>query len=233
MGSEVGSPRCPCCAPASCRRSTRSPASTRRWSTTGSSRPSSRSASRRSPSGTTPGPSGSRRKARDLRRRADLERRRLACSPSPPAPPAARRRRCTSTATCSPSATRSPATCSSPRPTTSSPARRRTPSRSGSAAVLLFPLHAGASTLLVEKATPAELADLIDEHGVTVCFTAPTAYKAMLAAGKSGADPAQGGVRRRAPAEGDLGGVPRRDRRRDHRRHRRDRDAAHLHLGGG
>ena len=54
----------------------------------------------------------------------------------------------------------------------------------GLGGVLLFPLHAGASTLLVEKATPAELADLIDEHGVTVCFTAPTAYKAMLAAGR-------------------------------------------------
>ena len=51
----------------------------------------------------------------------------------------------------------------------------------GLGGVLLFPLHAGASTLLVEKATPAELADLIDEHGVTICFTAPTAYKAMLA----------------------------------------------------
>jgi 2-aminobenzoate-CoA ligase len=50
----------------------------------------------------------------------------------------------------------------------------------GLGGVLLFPLHAGASTLLVEKATPAELADLIDAHGVTVCFTAPTAYKAML-----------------------------------------------------
>src|SRR6188472_2303244 len=43
----------------------------------------------------------------------------------------------------------------------------------GLGGVLLFPLHAGASTLLVEKATPVELADLIDEHGVTVCFTAP------------------------------------------------------------
>ena len=50
----------------------------------------------------------------------------------------------------------------------------------GLGGVLLFPLHAGASTLLVEKATPTELADLIDAHGVTVCFTAPTAYKAML-----------------------------------------------------
>ncbi len=55
----------------------------------------------------------------------------------------------------------------------------------GLGGVLLFPLHTGASTLLVEKATPPELADLIDEHGVTVCFTAPTAYKAMLAAGKT------------------------------------------------
>jgi 2-aminobenzoate-CoA ligase len=50
----------------------------------------------------------------------------------------------------------------------------------GLGGVLLFPLHAGASTLLVEKASPPELADLIEAHGVTVCFTAPTAYKAML-----------------------------------------------------
>jgi 2-aminobenzoate-CoA ligase len=55
----------------------------------------------------------------------------------------------------------------------------------GLGGVLLFPLHAGASTLLVERAAPVELADLIDEHGVTICFTAPTAYKAMLAAGKT------------------------------------------------
>ncbi|MGI8522188.1 MAG: AMP-binding protein [Nocardioides sp.] len=55
----------------------------------------------------------------------------------------------------------------------------------GLGGVLLFPLHAGASTLLVEKATPVELADLIDAHQVTSCCTAPTAYKAMLAAGKT------------------------------------------------
>ena len=53
----------------------------------------------------------------------------------------------------------------------------------GLGGVLLFPLHAGASTLLIEKASPTELADLINQHAVTVCFTAPTAYKAMLAAG--------------------------------------------------
>ena len=53
----------------------------------------------------------------------------------------------------------------------------------GLGGVLLFPLHAGASTVLVEKATPVELAAIIDDFGVTTCFTAPTAYKAMLAAG--------------------------------------------------
>jgi 2-aminobenzoate-CoA ligase len=53
----------------------------------------------------------------------------------------------------------------------------------GLGGVLLFPLHAGASTVLVEKASPAELAGIIDEFGVTTCFTAPTAYKAMLAEG--------------------------------------------------
>jgi 2-aminobenzoate-CoA ligase len=53
----------------------------------------------------------------------------------------------------------------------------------GLGGVLLFPLYAGAASLLVEKTTPPELAGLIAEHGVTVCFTAPTAYKAMLTAG--------------------------------------------------
>ncbi len=54
----------------------------------------------------------------------------------------------------------------------------------GLGAGLVFPLHAGAATLLVEKATPDELADAVARHGVTTLFTAPTAYKAMLAAGK-------------------------------------------------
>jgi 2-aminobenzoate-CoA ligase len=54
----------------------------------------------------------------------------------------------------------------------------------GLGGLLLFPLRAGASTLLIERATPGELADLIAAHGVTVLSTAPTAYRAMLAAGK-------------------------------------------------
>ncbi len=53
----------------------------------------------------------------------------------------------------------------------------------GLGGLLLFPLRAGASTLLIERATPAELAGAIAAHKVTVLSTAPTAYRAMLAAG--------------------------------------------------
>ncbi|HEX4660397.1 MAG TPA: AMP-binding protein [Streptosporangiaceae bacterium] len=55
----------------------------------------------------------------------------------------------------------------------------------GLGGLLVFPLRAGAATLLLEKATPAELADEIAARGVTVLSTAPTAYRAMLAAGKA------------------------------------------------
>jgi 2-aminobenzoate-CoA ligase len=55
----------------------------------------------------------------------------------------------------------------------------------GLGALLLFPLRAGASALFLERATPAELADAIAAHAVTVLSTAPTAYRAMLAAGKA------------------------------------------------
>ncbi len=50
---------------------------------------------------------------------------------------------------------------------------------------LVFPLRAGAATLLLEKATPAELADQIAARGVTVLSTSPTAFRAMLTAGKA------------------------------------------------
>ncbi|MEO6703625.1 MAG: AMP-binding protein, partial [Jatrophihabitantaceae bacterium] len=53
----------------------------------------------------------------------------------------------------------------------------------GLGGLLLFPLRFGAATLLIEKASPTELAGAIAEHQVTVCFTAPTAYRAMVAAG--------------------------------------------------
>ena len=46
--------------------------------------------------------------------------------------------------------------------------------------LVVFPLRAGACALLVEQATPAQLADLVASEQVTVLATAPTAYKAIL-----------------------------------------------------
>ena len=56
----------------------------------------------------------------------------------------------------------------------------------GLGGLVVFPLRAAASTLLIEKATPTELAHHIADHGVSVCFTAPTAYRAMVASGDVG-----------------------------------------------
>ncbi|MFD9405958.1 AMP-binding protein [Streptomyces sp. NPDC059989] len=56
----------------------------------------------------------------------------------------------------------------------------------GLGGLVVFPLSVGATALLVEQATPERLADLVVEHGVTVLFTAPTAYRAILAAGAAG-----------------------------------------------
>jgi 2-aminobenzoate-CoA ligase len=53
----------------------------------------------------------------------------------------------------------------------------------GLGGLVVFPLRVGAATLLVEKATPDELADLIATHRVSVCFTAPTGYRAMITSG--------------------------------------------------
>ena len=51
----------------------------------------------------------------------------------------------------------------------------------GLGGLALFPLRAGASTILIEKAPPEELLAAIEKYGATICFTAPTAYRAMLA----------------------------------------------------
>ncbi len=45
---------------------------------------------------------------------------------------------------------------------------------------VLFPLRIGAETIQIEKATPDELLAAIGRHKATICFTAPTAYRAML-----------------------------------------------------
>jgi 2-aminobenzoate-CoA ligase len=55
----------------------------------------------------------------------------------------------------------------------------------GLGGLVLFPLRVGAATLLIEKASPDELADAIEEHGVSICSTAPTAYRAMLRSGRA------------------------------------------------
>lgn len=56
----------------------------------------------------------------------------------------------------------------------------------GLGGLVVFPLRVGAATLLLERATPEELAELVAEHRATVLFTAPTAYRAILAAGLAG-----------------------------------------------
>ncbi|MCY4753690.1 AMP-binding protein [Pelomonas aquatica] len=49
----------------------------------------------------------------------------------------------------------------------------------GLGGLLLFPMSVGASTVLLEKAAPELLLKAIVEHRATVCFTAPTSYRAM------------------------------------------------------
>jgi 2-aminobenzoate-CoA ligase len=49
----------------------------------------------------------------------------------------------------------------------------------GLGGILLFPLRIGASTLLLEQASPPNLLQGIQDHRATVVFTAPTAYRAM------------------------------------------------------
>lgn len=51
----------------------------------------------------------------------------------------------------------------------------------GLGGLLVYPLFFGAATLLVEKPAPDLLLQAIAEHGATVLFTAPPAYRAMLA----------------------------------------------------
>ncbi|MBK3586112.1 AMP-binding protein, partial [Streptomyces sp. MBT57] len=50
----------------------------------------------------------------------------------------------------------------------------------GLGGLLVFPLRAGASTLLLEQAGPNHLLPALARHRVSVLFTAPTAYRTML-----------------------------------------------------
>ncbi|UUU25490.1 AMP-binding protein [Streptomyces sp. DSM 40750] len=50
----------------------------------------------------------------------------------------------------------------------------------GLGGLVVFPMRAGASALLLEQAGPRQLLPAVAEHGVSVLFTAPTAYRSML-----------------------------------------------------
>lgn len=54
----------------------------------------------------------------------------------------------------------------------------------GLGALVVFPLYFGAASLLVEKAAPIELAAHAVEAGVTILYTAPTAYRVIVKEGR-------------------------------------------------
>jgi 2-aminobenzoate-CoA ligase len=58
----------------------------------------------------------------------------------------------------------------------------------GLGGLAVFPLRFGAAATLLEDASPPNMVEIIETYKATVCFTAPTAYRAMLAAMDAGAD---------------------------------------------
>lgn len=58
----------------------------------------------------------------------------------------------------------------------------------GLGGLAVFPLRFGASAALLENAAPPKMIEIIETYKATICFTAPTAYRAMLSAMDSGAD---------------------------------------------
>ncbi len=58
----------------------------------------------------------------------------------------------------------------------------------GLGGLAVFPLRFGAAAVLLENASPPNLIEIIEQYRATICFTAPTAYRAMLAAMQDGAD---------------------------------------------
>jgi 2-aminobenzoate-CoA ligase len=55
----------------------------------------------------------------------------------------------------------------------------------GLGGLVIFPMAVGAASALIEKAGPIELLEAIERFRPTILFTAPTSYRAMLAAGTS------------------------------------------------
>ncbi|MEM9011684.1 MAG: AMP-binding protein [Pseudomonadota bacterium] len=58
----------------------------------------------------------------------------------------------------------------------------------GLGGLALFPLRFGATATLLETAAPPDMIEIIETYGATICFTAPTAYRAMMRAMEEGAD---------------------------------------------
>ena len=58
----------------------------------------------------------------------------------------------------------------------------------GLGGLAVFPLRFGAAATLLEQASPPNMIEIIQKYRATVCFTAPTAYRAMLQAMDEGAD---------------------------------------------
>jgi 2-aminobenzoate-CoA ligase len=58
----------------------------------------------------------------------------------------------------------------------------------GLGGLAVFPLRFGAAAALLEQATPPNLVQIIETYKATICFTAPTAYRAMMKAMAEGAD---------------------------------------------
>ncbi|MEP7030430.1 MAG: AMP-binding protein, partial [Pseudolabrys sp.] len=58
----------------------------------------------------------------------------------------------------------------------------------GLGGLAIFPLRFGATATLLENASPANMIQIIENYKATICFTAPTAYRAMLAAFDKGAN---------------------------------------------
>jgi 2-aminobenzoate-CoA ligase len=58
----------------------------------------------------------------------------------------------------------------------------------GLGGLAVFPLRFGATATLLETASPPNMIEIIETYKATICFTAPTAYRAMMRAMDEGAD---------------------------------------------
>jgi 2-aminobenzoate-CoA ligase len=58
----------------------------------------------------------------------------------------------------------------------------------GLGGLAIFPLRFGATATLLENAAPSEMVKIIETYKATICFTSPTAYRAMMLAMDRGAD---------------------------------------------